>query len=411
MLKKLFKTIDERKDNFKEELSFGSFFNYLMMKRKVVAIIVGITVVIVMVYSLIAPFQYRAGATILPPQNASSMGDLTSFLQTLSGGIALGGSAQGNSLLIFKDILKSREAAKIITDKNGLVKRLKVKPQDVDNLYDGIASMLNVELKRSGLILVTAETATSYFPTAADKNDAAELSALIVNSAVQALDSINRVKNTTKARREKEFINRVLAKKQQDLNMVDSLLELFRQQHHFYDLDDQNKALMNNAVELGTRLAQAEIELNLQRLEFNDNSPIVVTAREKYNKLLEQYNRLQAGGIASNDKFSIPLDSVPKLIRFYQDLIRKKKILEQVNLYLSTKKYQSAIQEASDVPTIQPLDLAQVPKHRIAPKRKVMFILALFLSFIAASVFVLIQGVYEGNLIVKREEKSEQSSQ
>ena len=105
------------------------------------------------------------------------------------------------------------------------------------------------------------------------------------------------------------------------------------------------------------------------------------------------------------DKFSIPLDSVPRLIRIYQDLMRKKKILEQVNLYLATQKYQSAIQEASDVPTVEPLDLAIVPEHRIAPQRKVMLILAFFISLVGGSLYLLILAVYNGNLIVKKEEK------
>ena len=405
MFNKFFKDIDSNGIDFKKELTFSTFIKYLLLKRKTIFIITVVITVIVMIYSLIAPFQYRAGATILPPENSHSMGDLTSFLQTLSGGVALGGSAGGNKLLIFKEILKSREVAKMIVEKNRLVERLKVEPECIDEFYDDIAKMIQVELKRSGLILLVVETATPYFPNTKDKKEAAELSATIVNTAIQALDSINRIKNTTKARRKREFIERVFLKKQHELFKVDSLLEQFMTEHHLYALEDQNKAIMNNAVELGTRLAQAEIELNLKRLDFSDSSPVVISAQEKYDNLLEQYRRIQTGGIASQDKFSIPLDSVPRLIRIYQDLMRKKKILEQVNLYLATQKYQSAIQEASDVPTVEPLDLAMVPKHRIAPQRKIMLILSLFISFVGASLYLLVLAVYRGNLIVKKEGK------
>ena len=169
MFDKLMKNKNIEDNNFKEELNLSSFFKFLNLKRKTLFKIVGVIVVVVLIYSLIAPFQYRSGATILPPENSGGMGDLTSFLQTLSGGISFGGAAQGNRLLVFKDILKSRESAKIIVDKNNLIKRLKVKPDEVDDLYDGIANMLNVELKRSGLIIVTAETSTPFLPSSEDK--------------------------------------------------------------------------------------------------------------------------------------------------------------------------------------------------------------------------------------------------
>jgi uncharacterized protein involved in exopolysaccharide biosynthesis len=405
MFDKFLKNPENNGNDLKEELTFSTFFQYLSRKRRSLFLIVLITVIVVMVYSLIAPFQYRSTATILPPENSRGMGDLTSFLQTLSGGVALGGGAGGNKLLIFKEILKSREVAKIIVEKNNLVEKLDVEPDKIYDLYDIISKMIQVELKRSGLIVLTVETATPFFPNAKEKEQASALSAAIANTAVNALDSINRVKNTTKARKKREFTERVFLKKQHELFQVDSLLEQFMSDHHLYALEDQNKAIMNNAVELGTRLAQAEIELNLKRLDFSESSPVVISAQEKYNNLLEQYKRIQTGGIASQDKFSIPLDSVPRLIRIYQDLMRKKKILEQVNLYLATQKYQSAIQEASDVPTVEPLDLAIVPEHRIAPQRKVMLILAFFISLVGGSLYLLILAVYNGNLIVKKEEK------
>ncbi len=408
MFNKLLKNSANEQDVMNEELTFVSFYRFLLQKKKTVLFIVSSIVIAVMLYSLIAPFQYRTGATVLPPENAGGMGDLTSFLQTLSGGVSLGGGGQANKLLIFREILKSREVSKIIVNKNNLEKKLKVKSENINDLYDGISNTLKVELKRSGLITISAETATPYFPNADDKREAAELSALIVNSSISALDSVNRAKNTTKARSKREFIEKMLARKKNELNYVDSVLEKFRTTHHLYALEEQNQALIGNAVDLGAKLAQAEVELNLLKLDYNADAPIIASAKNKYNKLLEQYQRVQSGGIASHDKFSIPLDSVPRLIRLYQGLIRKKKILEQVHLYLATQKYQEAIQEASDVPTVEPLDLAQVPKHRIAPKRKVMFFLAFFLSFVGAVLYILLQGIYRGNLIVKKEEKIKQ---
>jgi uncharacterized protein involved in exopolysaccharide biosynthesis len=85
----------------------------------------------------------------------------------------------------------------------------------------------------------------------------------------------------------------------------------------------------------------------------------------------------------------------------YANLIRDQKILEQVKLFLETQKYQESIQEESDVPTVEVLDSAQIPKIRISPNRKIMLVLAFFLSLTGASLFLIIRGVVKQNLIKK----------
>jgi len=387
----------------REELSFGSFFKLLWLKRTFIIKVVLFTVVLVMGYSFIAPFKYKSAATLLPPDNAGGMGDLTSFLQTLSGGLSFGTGGQSNQLLIFQEILKSREAAKIIAAQNNLVEKLDVDSANIEELYGAVSSMLDVELQRSGLILITSQTSTSYFPSGDDKSAAAELSAALINSSIAALDSVNRFKSISKAKRKREFIEKVLAGKNKELDSIDRTVEAFRAEHNIYSIEDQNQAIMNNAVTLGSELARAEIELNLKRLDYDETSPIVMSAKRKYEGLLEQYRRIQTGGIASSDEFSIPLDSIPRLIRVYQDLMRGQKILEQVKLYLETQRYQEAIQEESDVPTVEALDLAQVPRHRISPNRKVMLILAFFMAAVGAASWVLIRGIYRGNLWVRKD--------
>lgn len=388
------------------ELTVGSILKFLFHNKKLITLSVAIFVIIIMAYSFIAPNQYSSGASLLPPEDSRGMGDLTSFLQTLSGGISLGSGGGGNKLLIFQEILKSRELAKIVVEDLGLDKKPDFKVDNIEDFYAGISNMLKVELKRSGLMTITSTVSTSYFPNADDKDEAARLSADIVNSAIKALDVINRNKTMTKAKKKRQFIEKMLIKKGSELDSIDALVENFRKSNQIFSIEDQNQALIQNAIKIGAELAEAEIELNLKRIEYEESSPFVAVAKQKYNQLSDQFTRLQQGGIIPNDKLSIPLENVPNLIREYQNLMRDQKILEQIKLYLETQRYQEAIQEESDVPTVEALDYAQVPKYRIAPKRKVMFIFAFFLSLIGSSVFVIIRSIYQGHLQMKK--KSEE---
>jgi len=393
------------KEITENELTVGSILKFLLLNKKLITLCVAVFVLLVMAYSFIAPNQYSSGASLLPPEDSRGMGDLTSFLQTLSGGISLGSGGGGNKLLIFQEILKSRELAKLVVEDLELVKKLDFKPDNnIEDLYTGVSNMLKVELKRSGLITITSFASTSYFPNTENKEEAAKLSADIVNSAIKALDVINRTKTMTKAKKKRQFIEKMLVKKGAELDSIDALVEDFRKSNQIFSIDDQNQALIQNAIKIGAELAEAEIELNLRRIEYEENSPIVAVAKQKYNQLSDQFNRLQQGGIIPNDKLSIPLENVPNLIRQYQNLMRDQKIIEQIKLYLETQRYQEAIQEESDVPTVEALDYAQVPKYRIAPKRKVMFIFAFFLSLIGSSVFVIVRGIYQGHLLVKKKD-------
>lgn len=386
----------------KIEFSVGNIFNLLLTKKYRILIFVFIFTSLVIGYSYIAPQEYKAQASILPPEDSQSLGGFGSFLQSLSGGLSLGSGAQPSKLMIFQEILKSREVAKKVAELTNLDKKYEfVKDSNFEGLYKMIAAMLVVEMKKSGLITVTTITATPYFPNKKDKDETAKLSADIVNSSIKALDILNREKSTSKAKRKKEFIERILAEKKILLNSLDSTIEKFRQENKIIALDDQSQAILNNATSIGSELAKAEVELNLKLLEYEPQSQIIKSSKEKVSTLNAQYQKIQKGGLAK-DYFSIPLENVPTIMRRYSNLIRDQKIMEQLNLYLETQRYQEAIQEHSDVSTVETLDWAQIPKDRYSPSRKVMFLLGVFLSLLLASGYFIGKAIYKGNIIIKK---------
>jgi hypothetical protein len=109
--------------------------------------------------------------------------------------------------------------------------------------------------------------------------------------------------------------------------------------------------------------------------------------RTQLTQLKQEYDKLQYGGDSTD--YYIPFPEVPALEKTYTGMVRDLKVLEQVHAYLQNQYYQDRVQEERDVPVVQVLDTAPVPDHRSSPKRAVMFMLGLIISFLLACGYAL----------------------
>ncbi|MBI5324736.1 MAG: hypothetical protein HZB41_05605 [Ignavibacteriae bacterium] len=391
----------------KEELSLRIVFRLINLNKKFTFLVTGIVVVFTLILSFIVPYEYEATATVLPPEETGTNAGLSSFLQSLSGGLSVPGLSQGNKLELLADITKSREVAKYINQKLNLKSSYLFKGADDETIIKAIDNILEVRVNRNGLIVVTSVVGTGYFSSGKSKEEAAKLSAQISNTAVEGLDFVNRRKNVSKAKRKRLFIERVLVDNKFKLDSIDDALESFQKKNKVLALDEQTKAILENAVNVGSELSKSEVELSLLTQDYDINSPKVKAYRKKVHDLQQQYKRTQLGGLVPNDNISIPLTAVPTLLKEYTNLIRDQKIMAQVILYLETQKYQEAIQEESDIATVEPLDKAFVPYDRLSPDRKFMLIIGLILGLFGSVVYLLTKGYFKGIYYIKRVDNPE----
>lgn len=385
---KIFKYFNEQ-----QELTISNIFKLWRLNVKSVSLLISVFVVLSIAYTYVVPSRYLAYASIIPPDNASSGGGLSSFLQTLSGGLSIGGLGGDNKTLLLGDFIKSREVAKFVSDTLKLRSNPIYKDIEPEVLYDMINKSIEIKVNRSGLIMLTAEAATDYFPNSDDMKNASRLSADIANSVISGLDYLSRSKSVSKAKRKRIYIERMLAEKKLLLDSIDNELEKFQKSNKVLAIDDQAKAILTASAEIGSNLGKAEAELAMKKFDYNSNSPSVKAAEATVQNIRNQYMRLQSGGLLGGDDFSFALSDMPKLFRQYVNLMRDKKIMEQVNLYLETQRYQEAIQEQSDVPTIEPLDRAVAPLKRESPSLRIVVIFALFMSSIFVLSFITISAI------------------
>jgi len=382
----------------KEEMSFFAIvkllrFNWIKMSTWVI----GITLVVI-IYSFIMPNTFTAHSSVLPPSKEGQSGGLSSFIQSFAGGLSIPGVSQSDQSKLFGEILYSRTVVDYIIEKMSLRDLPKFKDMAREDLQKFISRSIEVTVDKTGIIYVGSKYDTGYFPSREEMQKAAELSSGMVNYAVEGLDYVIKNRTMTNARKSREYIQSELVGYKSNLDSIATLIEKFQIENKVIAIDEQTQAIVTQAIEVGTLIVQAELELNLARLQYNTASPQVSFYENQLKLLKEQYSKVQYGGLTPTDAFSISLDKVPTLIKEYTELFRERKIMEQVIVYLETQKHQEAIQENRDVPVIEVLDFAIPAEKRTSPQRSLMFVLSLFLSALFVTIGIVISAYRKGNL-------------
>lgn len=387
----------------KSELSLSVLMNIYKASFKKILLSMTALMVIVVAYSFILPVEYKSEASVLPPKQGDSGGGLSSFLQSVSGGgIVLGGLGQTNQTQIFSEILQSRSMAEYVIKKCKLKENPDFSKMSDEQLLDLVKNIFVIDINRSGLLVISGTAKTGYFANSAEKLKASKLSADLTNAAIEALDMIVRNRSVSNAKQSRIYIEKALSDFRLKLDSIEQKLEKFQKENKVIKIEEQTEALVKQAIDIGSELAKAETDLNLAKREYSANSSVLKQMEANVRFLREQYSKVQSGGISAGDEFSIPFNSIPSLARIYANLIRDRKIYEQVILYLETQRHQEAIQESRDVPVVEVLDKAYPPESQSAPSKKLMFILGFFLSLIIVLSWFTYSAIKKGNLIIKQ---------
>ncbi|HRP02479.1 MAG TPA: Wzz/FepE/Etk N-terminal domain-containing protein [Candidatus Kapabacteria bacterium] len=382
-----------------EEFSLITIFKLISLNLKFYIYFVVILCVLVGIYSLIMPNTYTASASILPPKKDGG-GGLSSYIQSMAGDLGLGTMGQNDQPKIFTLVLKSRTVADFIIDSLKLKSNPRFQGMSNDKLAKSVLGLIDIEADKSGTIFINASTQTGYLSTEAEQRETAKFAANIAKYAIMGLDNVMRDRSMSSAKQSKEYIDSQLKKYRVRLDSITKQLENFQIKNKVISIDEQSKAIVSQAIEIGSQLSKSEIEYSLAQMEFSDNSPRLKFYKEQVDLLTEQYNKIQSGGITGNDAFAIPLDSIPSLMKEYADLFRQRKIYEQVMMYLETQYHQEAIQEKKDIPFVEVLDPAKVPDERSAPIRITMLILTFFLANILAIIIIVIKAFLKGRTYI-----------
>ena len=348
---------------------------------------------------LIYPITYKSEISVLPPEQGDQSNALSSLLgENVMSGFFYTSSKSFNSEL-FVQILKSRTAALYV------VRRLNLKEyynKETDlTAANYLNDRLNINLTKEGIIKLDVEVSSSFIPWLLDDKDSLKrFAALLSNTYIEALDSINKAKLSSKAKRARNYIETQLVSTKAVLDSVEFQLMRFQDENKTIALPEQISAAIDAAAKLKTEIIQTEIELGFLETNLREDNQALIALRNKLIELRQQYNKMQLG---SKD-YLLAFSDVPELGKELSDLLRDVKIQNEVYLLLQQQYYKEKIQENRDIPTVEILDEAIPPLRKSSPEVIFSTVVGSVFIFLIFSLLVVIK---EKKIILLQKEVKE----
>jgi uncharacterized protein involved in exopolysaccharide biosynthesis len=370
------------------QVSLADLLTMLWQRRRFLALVTGIGVLLAIGYSLLLPNQYESTAQLMPAdQQSLSSGSLLSAL-TGSGQVASIGGLMKTPGGTFIGILGSRTA------QDDLINRFDLRRMYHCKFYVDCRGMLAAQtaIKENlddGIISVTVIDRDRY--RARD----------LAQAYVDELDKLVNSLSTSSARREREFLEQRLKSIKSDLDASSIALSQFSSHNTTINPQSQGQALIAAASGLQGELVTAQSELSGLKAMYSDDNVRVREARARIDELQSQLRKMDSiGGTADGadrkaDHSYPSIRELPILGVTYSDLSRKMAMQEGIYETLNRQYELAKVEEAKEIPPVKILDEPEVAERKSSPHRAIIVILATVLSAIAGIAWVLASTLWK----------------
>jgi uncharacterized protein involved in exopolysaccharide biosynthesis len=369
--------------------------------RRMLTRVAIVSLVLSLTIAFIIPKQYKATASIMPPDQQGSGTLMLAALMGRGGGLgSLGSLASGllgghTTTALFVNLLESGTVSGHLIDRFNLqhvyhtryrittAKRLARRTKITDD-------------KKSGVITIEVEDT--------DPVRARDL-------AQAYLDELNKILNqtsTSSARQERMFIEHRLNAVQNDLERAQLELSEFSSKNSTVDIKEQTRAMVDTGARVQAELLVEQSGLQSLRQIYGDNNVRVRETEARIASLQRDLVKMTgssaplqeaiSGGTDSSDssdkgELYPPLRQLPRLAVPYADLYRRVKVQETV-FELLTQQYEMArIQEAKDTPVVNVIDVPGIPEKKSFPPRLILtLLLTLFSVAVASGLIIFREG-------------------
>jgi capsule polysaccharide export protein KpsE/RkpR len=369
----------------------------LWQHRELLARVTMISFLVSLGIAFIIPKQYKATASIMPPDQQNSGAMMLAALTSHGGLGSLGSLASGllgghTTTALFVNLLHSGTISGHLIDRFNLqrvyhtryrittAKRLARRTKITDD-------------KKSGSITIEVEDT--------DPVRARDL-------AQAYLDELNKLVTRTSmstARQERIFIEHRLNTVQNDLERAQLELSDFSSKNSTVDIKEQTHAMVDAGARVQGELLVEQSGLQSLR-QIYGNGNIRIKETEARIAALQRDLQQMTGSSAplrspstdaihlpsnSDDKGELypPLRQLPRLAVPYADFYRRVKVQETI-FELLTQQYEMArIEEAKDVPLVSVIDAPGVPEKKSFPPRLIVTLLLTLFSFAITSSLIL----------------------
>jgi tyrosine-protein kinase Etk/Wzc len=324
--------------------------------------------------SFILPNVYKAGAKLLPPQQAQSgAAALLSQLGGAAGAIA-GSAGIKNPNDLYIGMLKSRTVSDRLIAKFNLQK-----VYDEDTL-----EKTRLTLEKSTVIAAGKDGLITIEVEDEDQKRVAPMA----NAYVSELVSLTKVLAITEASQRRLFFERQLELSKDNLAKAEIALKGALETRGVISVDADSRAIVETVGRLRAQISAKEIQLTSMQAFVTTNNPEYKVVQESLLSLRAELSRLENGRPAMADDKANGANK--------QAGLENIKILRDVKYFqmlyeLLAKQYEVArLDEAKDTAIIQVLDPAIDPERKFKPKRSIIIGLSIIMAFFAAVAYAFI---------------------
>jgi capsule polysaccharide export protein KpsE/RkpR len=339
--------------------------------------------------AFLLPKEYEATTQLMPPDGdgLSAMSMMASKVSALAenpmigkfASEALGAKTPG---ALFVGVLQSRTVQDRIINKFDLRRVYWVKYYDSARKKLVKRTVIQ-EDRKSGIIAIIV---TDRDPVRA---------AAIAQEYVAQLNLLMSQLTTSRAHRERVFLEDRLIVAKQELDAASKDLGEFSSKNATIDLKDEGKAIVDSAAILQGQLIATQSEVKGLEEIYTSSNVRVKALHARIGELERKLNEMGgAKGISvgsagpSNDavgegndagepknSFLYPsLRQLPILGERYSDLYLRAKIAEKVYELLTSEYEMARVEEAKEIPSVRALDLAVPPERRSWPPRTIVLV-------------------------------------
>ncbi len=375
-------------------MSWHEMLNVILLNlRTIVKVTILSTIFLFLILLFIYPRTYQATVSILPPEQENSLGGFGALLGSGDFSNLLGGGMSSASSQLFVEILKSRTAALYVVKKNNLVEFFNA--DDSIEAAEKLQNSLNTDITKEGIVNLNVDVKSTFIPLIfSDSDYLKKLSALLSNSFIEALDSINREKLSSKARNARIYIEEQIQETRALLDSAEVALMNFQSKNKTIAIPEQVKAAIEASAQIKSEIIQTEMQLGLIKSDASEQSRIVIALNKKLQELKDQYSQFETG----SEDYLLAFKDLPTLGKDLAGLLRDVRIRNEVYVLLQQQYYKEKIQENREIPTVEILDEAIAPKKSVAPRVVYSSVVgAVFLFILLSLIFILKAKKLYGN--------------
>jgi uncharacterized protein involved in exopolysaccharide biosynthesis len=227
-------------------MSWHEIINVVLFNIKnILKITIFSTVFLGLIFLFIYPKTFKSLVTILPPDKNTQLSGLSALIGSSELNSIVSGGSSSSTPQLFGEILKSRSAALYVVQKLNLIDYF-----DAKNKYEAAEKLnnkLNINISKEGIIELSVDVTTSFIPLIfSDQNRLRSLSSKISNTYVEALDRINRNKNSSRSRNAREYLGMQLIQTRAKLDSAETSLLEFQKVNKAISLPNQVEAVLKN---------------------------------------------------------------------------------------------------------------------------------------------------------------------